>query len=66
MATAYLRGNLWTPALLHCKYAAIRAVARDTVNMRSIGLAAISVAPSVDLEASKHFSKKLLKLETFC
>ena len=41
------------------------AVARGTVNMQSFGLASIYVAPSVDLEASKNISKKLLKLEAF-
>ena len=48
-------------------YAVIRAVARGTVNMQSFGPAAISVAPSVDLEASKHFFKKAFAciLKTF-
>ena len=52
-------------ALPHCKYAVNLAVARGIVNMQSIGLAAIYAAPSVDLEASKNFSKKLLKLKAF-
>ena len=52
-------------ALLHCKYAVIRAVARGTVNMQSFGLASIYVAPSVDLEASKHFFKKAFEVRSF-
>ena len=52
-------------ALLHCKYAVIRAVARDTVNMQSFGLASIYVAPSVDLEASKNVFKKAFEVRNF-
>ena len=57
-STTFLQWVMAPCALLPCKNAAIRAVARDIVNMQSIGLAAISVAPSVDLEASKHIFKK--------
>ena len=61
--TAVLPWIMSPRALLHCKYAALRAVAPGTVNMQSFGLASIYVAPSVDLEASKNFSKQLLKLK---
>ena len=53
---------LW--ALPHFKYAVNLAVTRDIVNLKSIGLAAIYAAPSVDLEAPKKVFKKRLKLET--
>ena len=52
-------------ALLHWKYAAIRAVARDIVNMQSSGLASIYVAPSVDLESENCFFKKASQLRGF-
>ena len=52
-------------ALPHCKYAVNLAVARGIVNMQSIGLAAISVAPSGDLEVSKHFFKKTFEVRSF-
>ena len=42
-------------ALLRRKYAAISAVARNTINMQSFGLAAIYVAPSIDLESENIF-----------
>ena len=66
-STAFLQWIMAPWALPHCKYAVNMAVARGTVNMQSFGLASIYVAPSVDLEASKHFffSKKQLKLEAF-
>ena len=53
-------------ALPHCKYAVNLAAARGTVNMQSFGLAAISVAPAGDLEASKHFFKKAFDVRNFC
>ena len=52
-------------ALPHCKYAVNLAVARGIVNMQSFGLASIYVAPSVDLEASKHFFKKAFEVRSF-
>ena len=63
--TAYLQWILWPRGLLHRKYAVVRAVARDTVNMQSNGLASIYGAPSDDLESENCFSKKLLNLEAF-
>ena len=45
-------------ALPHCKYAVNVAVARGTINMQSIGLAAIYVAPSADLESENNFFQK--------
>ena len=41
------------------------AVARGIVNMQSIGLASIYVAPSVDLEASKNIFKKAFEVGRF-
>ena len=64
-STAFLQWIMAPWALPPCKNAVNLAVARGIVNMQSIGLAAIYGAPSGDLEASKHFSKKLLKLEAF-
>ena len=52
-------------ALAHCKYAINLAVARGIVNMKSIGLAAIYAAPSVDLEASKNFFQKAFEVRSF-
>ena len=52
-------------ALLHSKYAVVRAVARDTVNMQSIGLASIYGAPSDDLESENCFFKKASQLRSF-
>ena len=63
--TAFLQWIMSPRALLHCKYAIIRAVARGTVSMQSFGLASIYVAPSVDLESENCFFKKHLKLEAF-
>ena len=63
--TAFLQWIMSPRALLHCKYAVIRAVARDTVNMQSFGLASIYVAPSVDLEASKNVFEKAFAVGSF-
>ena len=46
-------------ALPRCQYAVNLAVARGTANMQSFGLAAISVAPSDDLESEHFFQKNL-------
>ena len=52
-------------ALPPCKNAINLAVARGTVNMQSIGLAAIYGAPSVDLEASKKVFPKAFEVRSF-
>ena len=44
--TAFLQWIMPPRALPHCKYAAVRAAARGTVNMQRFELATISVAPS--------------------
>ena len=63
--TAYLQWIMSPRALLHRKYAVVRAVARDTVNMQSIGLASIYGAPSDDLESENCFFKKASQLRSF-
>ena len=63
--TTYLQWILWPRGLLHRKYAVVRAVARDTVNMQSIGLASIYGAPSDDFESENCFFKKASQLRSF-
>ena len=63
--TAYLQWIMSPRGLLHRKYAVVRAVARDTVNMQSIGLASIYGAPSDDLESENCFFKKASQLRSF-
>ena len=63
--TAYLQWILWPRGLLHRKYALVRAVARDTANMQSIGLASIYGAPSDDLASENCFFKKASQLRRF-
>ena len=62
---AFLQWIMSPCALPHCKYAVNLAVARGIVHMQSFGLAAISVAPSGDLEASKHFFKTSFEVRSF-
>ena len=65
-STAFLQWIMSPWALPHYKYAVNMAVARGTVNMQSIGLAAIYVAPSANLESENNFfQKKTIKLEAF-
>ena len=62
---AFLQWIMAACALPHCKYVVNMAVARGTVNMQSIGLAAISVAPSGDLESENSFFQKASQLRSF-
>ena len=63
--TAYLQWIMSPRGLLHRKYAVVLAVARDTVNMQSIGLASIYGAPSDDHESENCFFKKASQLRSF-
>ena len=63
--TAYLPWILWPRGLLPRKYAVVRAVARDTVNMQSIGMASSYGAPTDDLESENCFFKKASQLRSF-
>ena len=62
---SFLQWIMSPRALLHRKYAVVRAVARDTVNMQAIGLASIYGAPSDDLESENCFFKKASQLVSF-
>ena len=58
-APAFLQWVTSPRALPHFKYAAIRAVARGTVNMQWFELATIWVAPSIDLDFENGFFQKV-------
>ena len=64
-STAFLQWIMAACALPHYKYGVNMAVDRGTVNMQSIGLAAISVAPSGDLESENRCFQKASQLRSF-
>ena len=51
--------------LLHCKYEAIRAVARDPEKMQGFWPAAILEPPSADLDSENRFFKEAFQLRSF-